>query len=97
MLGGFAVLWRPGLAVLQLPATAWAGWVAIRDRPCPLTALENRLRVRGGMRPYSESFIDRHLLIGPFSGWAARPRRLGVGVLLINGGIYGWLAASGLG
>lgn len=60
-LGALAV-WRwPRLAVLHLPALAWAVWIEASGGVCPLTPLENSLRRAAGQAGYSGGFIDHYL------------------------------------
>ncbi|MFL5530347.1 MAG: DUF2784 domain-containing protein, partial [Gemmatimonadaceae bacterium] len=60
--GAGLVTRRPRVAWLHLPAVVWgvlieyAGWI------CPLTPLENSLRMRGGEAGYSGGFIEHYLL-----------------------------------
>jgi hypothetical protein len=60
-LGGFLVLRWHRLALLHLPAAAWGILIEFRGWLCPLTALENRLRVAGGEAGYPGGFIDEYL------------------------------------
>jgi len=60
-LGAIAV-WRwPRLALLHLPAVAWAVWIEASGRICPLTPLENSLRRAAGETGYSGGFIEHYL------------------------------------
>ena len=47
---------------LHIPAAIWGTWVELANRLCPLTALENALRLRAGQSGYGESFIENYLL-----------------------------------
>jgi hypothetical protein len=60
-LGGFAVLWRPRLAFLHVPAVAWGLWIELSHGTCPLTPLENRLRLAGGDAGYPGGFIEHYV------------------------------------
>lgn len=61
LLGGLCALrWR-WLPLLHLPAAAWGFFVEVTGRPCPLTGLENALRLRAGEAGYAASFIEAHL------------------------------------
>src|SRR5262245_58367312 len=51
---------------LHLPAAAWGLFLEMTGRACPLTDLENALRVRGGESGYAGGFID-HYLVTPIS------------------------------
>jgi hypothetical protein len=62
LLGGLLV-WRwPWLVVLHLPAAAWGVLVELMRWPCPLTPLEQRLRVAAGEAGYSGGFIEHYVL-----------------------------------
>jgi hypothetical protein len=61
ILGGLAGFWKRWLIWLHLPALAWGVLVAGMGWICPLTPLENALRVQAGMQPYSGDFIQHYL------------------------------------
>lgn len=61
LLGGFAVLRRPWLAVLHLPALVWGVWIETSGGICPLTPLENSLRRAAGETGYTGGFIEHYL------------------------------------
>lgn len=90
VMGGLLLLWRRWIAWLHLPAVAWgiliefAGWI------CPLTPLENWLRLQGGDRGFSGGFINHYLasLIYPEGLTREHQWLLGALVLAINAGIY---------
>jgi hypothetical protein len=91
--GGILVVRLPGLAWVHLPAAAWGAYVEIAGRICPLTYLENRLRVRAGESGYSESFIEHYLLPVIYPGGLTRGMQLTLAtiVIAINVGIYSYL------
>lgn len=91
--GGLGVRYAPRLAWLHLPAAAWGALVELRGLYCPLTDWENALRRRGAEQGYGDSFIEHYLipLIYPAALTDTLQLLLGLAVLLINGGIYGWL------
>lgn len=60
--GGFLLMRWPKLAWLHLPAAAWGAYIEFTGGICPLTPLENRLRVLGGGSAYSGDFVERYLL-----------------------------------
>ena len=95
LLGGLLV-WRwPRLAWLHLPAAAWAAGIAFFGGICPLTPLENRLRVAGGEAGYTGGFIE-HVVEGLiYPGWLTREIQIGLGalVLAVNIACY-WRAAK---
>lgn len=91
--GGFAVArWR-ALAWLHLPAAAWGFAIEIGDWNCPLTYLENVLRVRAGQTGYTGGFLEHYLLwvIYPIGLTRGFQLFLGVAVVLINLSVYGWI------
>jgi hypothetical protein len=62
MTGGFLLVRWPKLAWLHLPAVAWGAIVEFTGWICPLTPLENHLRMLGGGGVYSGGFVERYLL-----------------------------------
>lgn len=84
--------WR-WLALLHVPAVAWAATVELLHLYCPLTPLENQLRQAAGQVGYSDGFIEHYLipLIYPAGLTAQSQLWLGVLVLLVNLPIYLWL------
>ena len=56
-----ALRWR-WIPFVQLPAAAWGVFVEATGRICPLTFLENALRMRAGAGGYAEGFIEHYLL-----------------------------------
>lgn len=94
VLGSLAVLWRPRLALLHLPALAWGVLVEINAWPCPLTPLENHFRLQAGQAGIGASFIEHYLLrlLYPVGLSPAIQWWLGVGLLLFNLPPYAILA-----
>ncbi|MFC5462923.1 DUF2784 domain-containing protein [Massilia niabensis] len=91
---GAALLPRwPRLVWLHLPAAAWGVFVELTGRGCPLTALENLLRVRAGLEGYPESFIEHYILWLLYPGALTRDTQLllAAGVAAINLILYGWV------
>ncbi|HKU87953.1 MAG TPA: DUF2784 domain-containing protein [Casimicrobiaceae bacterium] len=56
-----ALRWR-WIPFVQIPAAAWGFFVEATGRICPLTYVENALRVRAGASGYGEGFIEHYLL-----------------------------------
>ena len=96
VLGGLLVLRWPRLAYLHLPAATWgvviefAGWV------CPLTPLEQSLRLKAGEQGYSGSFIEHYLLPLLYPSALTRTIQVALGIIVIavNLAIYGYLLRS---
>ena len=62
LLGGvLAVRWR-WAPLLHLPAVAWGVYIELSGGLCPLTPLENRLRIAAGDAGYAGGFIEHYLL-----------------------------------
>lgn len=62
MTGGFLLARWPRLAWLHLPAAAWGAAIEFSGGICPLTPLENRLRMLGGGSTYAGGFVEQYLL-----------------------------------
>ena len=60
--GGIAVAKWPGLVRLHLSAAAYGILIELFGWICPLTPLENWLRVLAGEQGYSGGFVERYLL-----------------------------------
>ena len=91
--GGWLVFRRPWVAWIHLPAALWGAFIELTGGYCPLTPLENRLRIASGSVGYDGSFIERFLVpvIYPAAMTQTVQILLGLGVLLINALFYGTL------
>ena len=93
VLGGFLVFrWRR-VVWLHVPAVAWAVLVELAGWICPLTPLENWLRVEHGTGAYHGGFVEHYFLPILYPAELTRELQIVLGalVLLINFSIYGWL------
>ncbi len=93
VLGALLVLkWR-WVAWVHIPAAVWAALIEFAGWICPLTPLENWLRVRSGAAGYRGGFVEHYILPILYPEGLTRGVQvvLGVLVLLINLAIYGWL------
>ena len=90
VLGGLFVLRRPRMAWIHVPAVAWAAWVEISGRDCPLTPLETMLRLAAGGVAYEGGFVDRYLAPIVYPGPLTRQEQvlLGIAVVAVNAVIY---------
>jgi len=88
--GGLLVLRRRGWAVLHLPAVAWGAFAEISGTLCPLTPLENSLRLRAGDAGYAGGFIEYYLipLLYPEALTARTQVVLGLTVIAVNVVVY---------
>jgi len=91
--GGWLVLSKPKLMWFHLPAAAWGAYVEFSGRVCPLTPLENQLRIASGSSGYSGGFIDRYVIPVVYPSALDRSHQvaLGLGVVLVNAMLYGLL------
>jgi len=85
-----ALRWR-WLPWLHVPAVAWGAFVELSGRVCPLTPLENSLRLEAGSASYSGDFIEHYLFPLLYSTTLTRNDQilLGVCLLLANLLMYG--------
>lgn len=92
-LGALLSLYRKWIALLHVPAALWGAAVELRRGTCPLTPLEQRLRVAAGESGYSGGFIEHYLvpIIYPSGMDAVVQNTLGALVIVVNLLIYGWL------
>ena len=90
--GALAARWR-WMPLVHLPVAAWAFFIELTGRICPLTYLENDLRVRAGQSDYAESFIEHYLLDVIYPSGLTREVQfvLAATVVVVNIAIYVWL------
>lgn len=91
--GGFLVLKWKRCAWIHVPVVLWAALIEFTGWICPLTPLENWLRAQAGTGGYSSSFIEHYILPVLYPTQLTRQLQitLGLVVLGINLGIYGWV------
>ena len=84
--GGFLLARWPRLIWLHLPAAVWGATIEFSGGICPLTPIENRLRVRGGGDAYSGDFVEHYLLplLYPAQLTPGIQFWLGLGVVAVN-------------
>ena len=90
VLGGLLVLRWHRLGYIHVPAVIWGAGIEFTGRICPLTPLENAMRVRAGEPGYSGSFIEHYILPVLYPTGLTRTVQLVLGaiVVLINVGVY---------
>jgi hypothetical protein len=91
--GGLLVLKWPRMAWIHLPAAAWGALVEFTGWICPLTPLENTLRVKAGTAAYDSDFVGHYILPLLYPAQLTRDIQLilGLVVLGVNVALYGWL------
>lgn len=92
VLGGLLVRWRRWMALVHLPCALYGAAIEIWGWVCPLTPLENRLRVLGGEQAYTGGFIEHHLIGILYPAPLSRTTQLLLAALVmaVNAGIYLW-------
>jgi uncharacterized protein DUF2784 len=93
--GGLLALRWPRVVWAHLPAAAWGAWVEFAGWICPLTPLENWLRVQSGSATYTTSFVERYVLPVLYPASLSRDIQwtLGLLVILLNAIIYAVVAS----
>ncbi len=93
VLGGFFVLRWKRCAWLHVPVVLWAALIEFTGWICPLTPLENWLRAHSGAVGYRSSFIEHYILPVLYPTQLTRQLQIILGLLVlgINLGIYGWV------
>lgn len=89
--GGLLVLRFTWLSLFHLPAVAWGALIEFKGWICPLTPLENSLRLAAGETAYSSGFIQHYLVpvIYPEGLTPVLQFAIGVFVIGINLIFYG--------
>ena len=98
VVAGALLAWRwPRLIWLHLPAVAWAAWIEFAGWVCPLTPLENRLRLLAGGSEYRGGFVEHYVLPALYPHGLTRSRQVifGLLVLSLNLAVYAWLLTRG--
>ena len=96
VLGGLLVLRWPRLAYIHLPAAAWGVLIELTGWVCPLTPLEQSLRLKAGEQGYSGSFIEHYVLPLLYPSALTRTIQVAIGaiVIAVNLYVYGYLLRS---
>ena len=92
--GGFLAVFFPKIIWVHLPCVVWGIVVELAGYVCPLTPLENLFRDMSGNGRYSGDFVKHYIepLIYPEGLTREIQVVLAALVILVNTGIYGWLA-----
>lgn len=82
------VAWAHVPSAIYGTAIEFFGWI------CPLTPLEQGLRVTAGEGGYSGGFIEHYVggLLYP-GNWSEINVYVGIGVMLLNVALYAWILA----
>jgi hypothetical protein len=95
VLGGLLALRWPLVRWVHLPAALWGAWIELSGGICPLTPLENALRLRAGEAAYTGDFVGRYLLPVLYPHALTRRIQLILAVLVVgvNAAVYWWVWA----
>ena len=91
--GGLLVIrWRR-IAWWHLPAAVWGAAVEFGGWICPLTDLENWLRLRAGAAAYAGDFVTHYLVPVLYPIHLTRTVQvvLGTAVVIVNGAVYAYV------
>lgn len=94
VLGGLLAIWKKWIPYIHIPAAIWGSFIIILGWTCPLTPLENLLRVAGGEEGYSGGFITHYIIpvIYPVGLTREMQINLGLTAIAINIVIYLYVA-----
>jgi hypothetical protein len=83
----------PVAAWMHVPAAVWGALVEFGGWICPLTPLENWLRLQGNKTAYSGGFIDHYIMPILYPSGLTREIQiiLGLAILVVNASIYGYI------
>ena len=90
--GGLGVLVRPRWAALHVPCLLYGLGVELVGWTCPLTPLEQQLRLRAGEQGYAGGFVEHYVggVLYP-ADWPAVRLWIGLSLAALNLAIYGYL------
>jgi hypothetical protein len=93
LLGAAMSVWWRWIPLVHVPAAAWGFFVEITGRVCPLTYVENLLRIKAGQSGYADSFVEHYLLNVIYPSGLTREIQLELAgvVVAVNLAIYAWL------
>jgi hypothetical protein len=84
-IGAGFLTWRwPWVAWLHIPALLWGAWVELSSQICPLTPLENHLRVLAGEAGYSGGFLQHYLVPVLYPLGLTRHIQWALGAILVS-------------
>jgi len=84
LLGGILAIWWRKVIWLHIPAAVWGALIEFAGWICPLTPLENRLRVKGGEAGYPGGFVEEYVLPVIYPAGLTREIQIILGILVIT-------------
>ena len=94
VVAGAVLVCRYGWFVwIHVPAAAWGAFVELTGRICPLTILENLLRINAGQAGYANSFVEHYIMPVIYPAGLTRNVQLWLAglVVAINAILYAWI------
>jgi len=78
---------------VHVPAAAWGAFVELTGRICPLTTLENSLRIHAGQQGYASSFVEQYILAVIYPAGLTRNVQFWLAALVVtvNAILYSWI------
>ncbi|SFC92935.1 DUF2784 domain-containing protein [Massilia yuzhufengensis] len=91
--GALLVMRHRRLLPVHLAAALWGLSIEVLGAICPLTYVENHLRLLAGGAGYGGGFVEHYLLPLVYPGELTKAMQYGMatGVLLVNTGLYWWI------
>jgi hypothetical protein len=83
VLGGLLALRWPRAAWAHFPAAFWGAGIEFLGGICPLTPLENHLRLRGGEAGYTGGFVEHYVLPVLYPAGLTRGVQLVLGTFVV--------------
>jgi hypothetical protein len=101
VVGGAFLTWRwPRIAWAHIPAVMYGALIEFAGFTCPLTVLENNMRLSAGEAGYSGGFVDHYLIKVIYPPGLTHGIQIGLGVLVLllaAIGYWGFLRRHGWG
>lgn len=93
VMGSITTIWWRWVLWIHVPAVLWAVWIEISSGICPLTPLENWLRLKTGRGGYQGDFVENYFLPVLYPAGLTRNMQilLGALVIFINVALYGYI------
>jgi hypothetical protein len=91
IVGGVFLTWRwPWIIWVHVPAVVYGALIEFAGFSCPLTVLENDLRVRAGEAGYSGGFIEHYVVRVIYPPGLTREMQIGLGLLVLLVALLGY-------
>jgi hypothetical protein len=91
IVGGVFLSWPwPWIILVHIPAVVYGALIEFAGFRCPLTALENDLRVRAGEAGYSGGFVEHYLVRIIYPPGLTRGMQIGLGLFVLLVALLGY-------